>query len=412
MNKIDESIVTIDIGTSKVGLIVTKVNKFNKLEVVHVETKNCDAIKKGEIVEPYKIADILKNSIAQIESRYALKIKSAYVNISNRDIIIDEIVESIDIDEGLGTVQKYDIDKLFNKIKDRNVAPDQKIIDILPIEYYDDNNLIVLQPCNYKTKKLRVKCQIIIADRQYIEKVEMIFQYARINLDGVIMQSYANAKLILNEDQKQKGTLLVDVGGTNIDLSLYLNNRLIYFENLEFGGYNITSDLSIGLDTTIAEAEKVKKQYSLAIKKFIENDYQISVLDKQSKVKKVKCSEVVEIIEARCEEIIQLINNKLEEIDAKQYIKEIVFIGQGFNNISKIDILANQILDREISLVNFKQTTQIKPVNLTAYSMQEYVLNNNGVINSKVSNVEEVDLQEKKGIFSKIIEKIKDFLYT
>ena len=143
MDKIGGTIVTIDIGTSKVGIIVTKVNKFNKLEIVHVETKKCDSVVKGEIKEPYKIAETLKNSLAQIESRYGIKIKSSYANISNRYIDIDETMQSIDVDQTFGFAQQYDVEKLLNKIRDTQVASDKKIIDIVPIEYYDENENII-----------------------------------------------------------------------------------------------------------------------------------------------------------------------------------------------------------------------------------------------------------------------------
>lgn len=412
MDKIGGTIVTIDIGTSKVSLIVSKVNKFNKLEVVHIETKKVDAVVKGEIIEPYKIAEIIKASLPQIEEKYGLKIKSSYANINNKFVTIEEIEQSIDIDEKLAIVQKYDVDKLLNKAKQLPVSSDQKIIDIIPVEYYDENKNLIQNPINFKCKKIIGKYQIVIGMRSYLEKIEAIFQYAGIKLDGVILQCISDSKLVLTPEQRNKGTLLIDVGGTNTDISLYINDRLIYIENIDLGSDNITKDIAAGLDLSLQEAEKIKKQYALALKNLIENDYQVNVIDKNNKSKKIKCSEIVEIIEARCEEILKEIDNAITDIEAKKYVKEIVFIGQGFNTISKIEILAKEILDRPIKLVNFKQTNQIRNVNTTAYSMQEYVLNNKNNINNKLSNVEDIDFNQKNGIISKMVEKIKDFLYT
>lgn len=412
MDKIGGTIVTIDIGTSKVGLIVTKVNKFNKLEVVHVETKKCDAVIKGEIKEPYKIAELLKNSLAQIESRYGIKIKSSYANINNRYIDIDEIIQSIDVDQTFGFVQQYDVDRLLNKMKDIQVASNRKVIDVVPLEYYDENKNLIKSLENIKTNKLSLKAQIVVAQREYVEKIQSIFQYAGIKLDGLILQCISDAQLLLTPEQKYKGVLLIDVGANCSDISIYINDKIIYIDNIELGGQTLTSDLSIVLETSMEEAEKVKKQYSLAMSKFIENDYPISILDNDNKVKKVNCSEVVEIIEARCEQMLQLINEKIEEIDAKKYVQEVVITGLGFNTISKIDVLGHKIFQLPVNLVNFKQTNQIKPVNTTAYAMQEYVLSGKSRVNNKLSIVREVDETEKKGIFSRIFEKIQDFLYT
>ena len=126
----------------------------------------------------------------------------------------------------------------------------------------------------------------------------------------------------------------------------------------------------------------------------------------------IKTSNVVEIIQARCEETLEIINERLEQIDIKDYINEVVLIGQGFNSLNKIENLVKYKLDKKVLIFDFKQANIIKPVHTTAYSMQEYVLYNNKNINNQLSVVEESQEVRKPEVFSKIFERLKDFLYT
>lgn len=412
MDNIGGTIVTVDIGTSSVTIIISKINKFNKLDIVYVDTKPIEQLKKGEIEEPYKVADVIKTMFKNIEEKCGMVVKSAYVNIPNKYVKVEETVTEIPIATKLKTVQQYDVDKLFNVMKNMEVQNDLKVIDIFPIEYYNDADQIIESPIHVNTTKLKLKAQVVLGYKPYLEKIEAIMQYSKIKLDGVILQSNSTARLTLNPTQMQEGTLLIDIGGSTTDISVYYKNTLIYIDSLDVGGYNVTSDLSIVLDIGIEEAEKLKKQYALCMRQYIENNIDVNILDNTKQMKTIKTSNIVDIIQARCEETFEMINEKLEQINAKEYITNVVIIGQGFSSLNKIDVLCRQKLDRHTNIYNFKQGQSIKPIHTTAYSMQEYVLYNSKNINNQLSVVEESQEVKKPEVFSKIFERLRDFLYT
>lgn len=412
MDKVGGTIVTVDIGTSSIVIIISKVNKFNKLEVIHVEVNPIEQLKKGEILEPYKIADVLKKMLVNIEEECGIIIKSAYVNIPNKYITISENDNCVDIDQNLKVVQQYDVDKLFNTIKNMDIKSSQKIIDVIPIEYTNDFGDVLINPIQAKTLKLNLKSHVVIAEKYYIEKIEAIMQYVKLKVDGYILQSVANSKLALTSEQTNLGVLLIDVGGSTIDLSVYYMNRLIGIEHLDCGGYNVSNDIAIVLDTTFDEGEKLKMQYPLAMDKFIQNNIDVTYVNNLGEKVKVESLTIVQIIQARCSEIFDMINEKLDNLGIKKYINEVVIIGNGFNKLNKIDILGEHKLGKVVKLVNFKHTHAIKPEHLTAYAMQEYVLYKANNLNNTLSKVEEKVLVNKSNIFKKYYEKLKDFLYT
>lgn len=412
MDKVGGTIVTVDIGTSSIVIIISKVNKFNKLEVIHVEVNPIEQLKKGEILEPYKIADVLKKMLVNIEEECGIIIKSAYVNIPNKYITISENDNCVDIDQNLKVVQQYDVDKLFNTIKNMDIKSSQKIIDVIPIEYTNDFGDVLINPIQAKTLKLNLKSHVVIAEKYYIEKIEAIMQYVKLKVDGYILQSVANSKLALTSEQTNLGVLLIDIGGSTIDLSVYYMNRLIGIEHLDCGGYNVSNDIAIVLDTTFDEGEKLKMQYPLAMDKFIQNNIDVIYVNNLGEKVKVESLTIVQIIQARCSEIFDMINEKLDNLGIKKYINEVVIIGNGFNKLNKIDILGEHKLGKVVKLVNFKHTHAIKPEHLTAYAMQEYVLYKANNLNNTLSKVEEKVLVNKSNIFKKYYEKLKDFLYT
>ena len=412
MEDIGGTIVTVDIGTSSVTIIISKINKFNKLDVVYVDTKPIEQLKKGEIEEPYKIAEVIKTMFKDIEEKCGMVVKSAYVNIPNKYVKIEETIAQIPIASKIKTVEQYDINKLFNVIKDMEVQNDLKVIDIFPTEYYNDADQVIESPIHVNTTKLKLKAQVVLGYKPYLEKLEAIMQYSKVKLDGVILQSYSTAKLALDQTQMQEGTLLIDIGGSTTDISVYYKNTLIYIDSLDVGGYNVTSDLSIVLDIGIEEAEKLKKQYALCLRQYIQNNIDVNVLDNTKQMQTIKTSNIVDIIQARCEETLEIINEKLEEIEIKDYITNVVIIGQGFGTLNKVELLCEQKLGRPTSIYNLNQAQSIKPINTTAYSMQEYVLGNNKNINNQLSVVEESQEVKRPEVFSKIFERLRDFLYT
>jgi cell division protein FtsA len=162
---------------------------------------------------------------------------------------------------------------------------------------------------------------------------------------------------MLTMDEKDIGVVMLDVGGSVTDVSVYQGRRLVFYDTIPVGGDHVTNDIAIGLRISNSEAEKIKRQFELALTSLIKNDQEISVLDiNENKKKNVKVSEVVEIIEARVYEIFSLCRNLLAK--AGITIPEegnVVMTGAGISYVDGCKQLAQEVFQIPVRVVQAGQ---------------------------------------------------------
>lgn len=191
----------------------------------------------------------------------------------------------------------------------------------------------------------------------------------------------------------------------------YLRENLLYIQiQFRFGGDNITNDIAVVLDISEEEADKLKRQYGLALKSFIDNDNDIILNTCKSEVKSksIKSSELIEIIEARIEEIFSLVNKDITTQGFKPRINNVILTGQGISNINKSDVAGKIILNIPVKISTGRLISTIKPTYRSAYSLVRYIAAR--PFAKTVSS--SIDAKSETNIFKTIMERIKEFFYS
>jgi len=167
------------------------------------------------------------------------------------------------------------------------------------------------------------------------------------------------------------------VGGGVTDISMFQGKRLVFYDSIPVGGDHITNDIAIGLKISASEAEKIKRQYELALASLIKNDQEVSVLDiNENKKKNVKISEIVEIIEARVFEIFSLCRNQLVKADlGKNTGRNVVLTGGGISYIDGNKQLAQEVFGLPVRVASLNQPGAMKAEYVTASGIIKYVAN-------------------------------------
>ena len=177
-----------------------------------------------------------------------------------------------------------------------------------------------------------------------------------------------------------------------------------------YGGDNITNDIAVVLNISEEEADRLKRQYGLALKSFIDNDNDIILNtckgDERNKV--IKSSELIEIIEARIEEIFSLVNKDITNQSIKPRINNVVLTGQGITNINKSDVAGKIILNIPVKISTGRLVSTIKPSYRSAYALVRYIAAR--PFAKTVSS--SIDSKSDTNIFLQLFERIKEFFYT
>lgn len=404
---IGDIIVGLDLGATKISCVIGQVNKFSEIEVIGYGLSDSSGIKKGRILDPQSVANSVRNAVDAAEEVSDLVVNSTYVNIKGMNTRIEKVTIETEVEKPNDGMSINDIYNSYSRAQMAvNMSNNEQIIDLLPIEYTVNGRKYKEEPIGAFCKSFSLEAQVVIANGEYIAGVQRVLKLAGLRLDGLILETLATSNIVLMPEEKDMGVLLVDIGGGHTDISVYKNNIIEFYTTLPVGGDHITNDIAMTLDITSDEAEKLKRQYNLAIMAMIANNHDVKLNTKMTGENEViRCSEIVQIIEARVKEIYQLIKKMISDNKLNGKIDCMVLTGQGISNIVGAQELAMLILKiNQVRVCNPKLINVIKPQHATVFGMVRYIasLGVSKHVNSDVEIVTDLTFKEK------IIEGIKN----
>jgi len=352
----------------------------------------------------------IAKTINDAEEEANLRINSAYVTIPGKYVTIVQNSVVKEIKDKFVGISSRDVSSGLMLVKDIELPENKTIIDIVPENFVLDDGQVVTDPVGVFSSAFTLNAEIIIADKEYVKQLHQIFKKADLEIDGIIPNTLAQRNLILDNNELNDNIMLLDIGAGNTDIGIFEGSKFIYTNTIPLGGDSITNDIALVLDISIEEAEKLKKQYGLALKSFIDNDNDVilNTCNGISKTRTIKSSELIAIIEARIEEIFYLVNKDIISQGIKSKINNVILTGQGITNISKSDVAGKIALNIPVKMSTGRLISTVKPSFRTSYSLVRYIAARPFVksVSSKIDTVLE------ENVFKIIVDRIKEFFYS
>ena len=407
---IGDIIVGVDIGTTKIATVVGEVNNFEQIETICSTSYKCSGLKKGKIINEEEISLSLEKTIKDAEDETNLKINSAYVTIPGKYVTIVQNSITKDAKDKYAGISIRDVQNAIMQVKDIEIPEGKTLIDIVPDKVILDNGTVVTDPVGNLSSSFTISAQIILADKEYVRQLNNIFKKAGLEIDGIVPTTLAERNLILDKNELHDNIAIIDVGAENTDVGVFEGSTYVYTNSIPVGGENITNDIALVLNIEKEEADKLKRQYGLALKSFIDNDNDIilNTCKDNNKNKIIKSSELIEIIEARIEDMFLIINKDLNNQGIKSRINNVILTGQGIVNISKSDVAGKINLNIPVKISTGRLIGTTKPTYRTAYALVRYIASR--PFTKTVSS--SIDTKSNENIFKNIFEKIKEFFYS
>ncbi len=406
---IGDIIVGMDIGTSKVSLVIGEVNNFNQIEVLCTTSCKCNGIKKGKIVDENEIVEAISKLVKDAESEIEMEINSTYVTIPGKYVTIVQNSITKEAKDKYAGISARDVSTAISQVKDIDIPEGMHIIDIVTDEFILDNGKVVQDPVGSLSSSFTVKAQVVLADKDYMKQLANIFRKADMDIDGLVPIALAERTLVLDGNELNDNVMLLDIGAGNTEIGVFEGLSFSYTNTIPLGGNTITNDIALVLDISEEEADKLKRQYGLALKSFIDNDNEILLNTCRDENKRViKSSELIEIIEARVEEMFSLVNKDITAQGVKPRINNVILTGQGITTINKSDVAGKIILNIPVKISTGRLISTVRPEYRTAYALVRYIASRPFAKNLSSS----IDSKSKENIFQNILERIKEFFYS
>ncbi len=408
---IGDIIVGIDIGTSKVSTFVGEVNNFNQIEIICSTSCKSQAVQKGKIIDEEELSAAIAKTIREVEDISNLQVNSAYTTIPGKYITIVQNSIVKDAKDKFAGISVKDVASAIIQVRDIEIPEDKVLIDIVPDKFILEDGKAVEDPVGKFSSNFTLTAQIILAEKEYIRQLTSVFKKAGIEIDGVVPTSLAERNLVLDTNELSDNVMILDIGAGNTEIGVFNGSTFIYTNTIALGGDNITSDIAYVLNVSREEADKLKRQYGLALRSFIDNDNNIvlnTCKSMDSKNMTIKSSDLIEIIEARIEEIFTLVNRDITSRGIKNNINNVILTGEGIININKSDMAGKIILNIPVKISTGRLISTVKSTYRVSYALVRYIAARPyaKTVSSSIS------VKTEKNVFKNLLEKVKDFFYS
>lgn len=326
-----EIIVGLDIGTTKIAAIVGRRNEHGKLEVLgHGRTESI-GVKRGVVSNIENTVNSIKIAIEQAEQKSGVDIKFVNVGIAGQHIKSLQHHGSIirkNVDE---EISQEDIDMLNSNMYNLNMAPGEEIIDVIPQEYIIDAEQGIKQPVGMLGNSLEANFHIIIGQTAAAKNIYKCVRKAGLEVVDLILEPIASAEAVLNEEEKEAGVALVDIGGGTTDIAIFQDGIIRHTAVIPFGGDIITEDVKEGCTIIKKHAEELKIKFGSALASENRDEEVVAIPGLRGRPpKEITLKNLASIIQARMEEIIDHIHYEIKNSGyEKKLIGGIVLTGGG-----------------------------------------------------------------------------------
>lgn len=311
----EEIIVGIDVGTTKVCTLVGRVEGDNSIRILGVGIEPSDGIKKGVIVDLAAASQAITRSVKKAESTSGMEITSALVSIAGAHVAS---INSRGVTAVNGTViEQYDIDHAMDQARAVAIPHDREIIHVIQRGFSVDGQDGIRSPKGMHGYRLEVEAHIITASAATVDNLRQCVGAAGVEIQQFVLNPLASGEIVLTEQERQMGVAVCDIGGGTADMAIYVNGDVWHTMVLAVGGNHVTQDIAHGLSLSFAQAEDVKKQKGHAVRAEVgaEEYFSIRPFGEERPVQ-INRKELAHIIEARVEEIFAL---TLQEIKRSGY---------------------------------------------------------------------------------------------
>jgi cell division protein FtsA len=329
--KTSEIIVGLDIGTTKIAVIVGRKNEFGKIEILGYGKTPSIGVRRGVVANIDNTVQSIKDAVAEASQKSGVEIKYVNVGIAGQHIKSLQHRGSMMRKESDVEISQDDIETLCNSMFNLNMTPGEEIIEVIPQDYSIDGDHGIREPIGICGSSLEANFHIIVGQTAAAKNIYRCVRRAGLEVVDLILEPIASAESVLSEDEKEAGVVLVDIGGGTSDIAIFHENVIRHTAVVPLGGNIITEDIKEGCSIVKKNAEELKVKFgsALAVENRDEEIVTIPGLPGRPP-KEISMKNLASIIQARMEEIVEYVHFEIKNSGyEKKLYAGIVLTGGG-----------------------------------------------------------------------------------
>jgi len=389
-------VVGLDIGTSKIVAIVGHLTPDGEVEIVGIGSHPSRGLKKGVVINIESTVLSIQRAIEEAELMAGCNIHSVYVGIAGSHI------RSMNSDGVASTsnreVTEDDIDRVVSSAREKatsRITTDQEIIHVIPQEYTIDLHEGIKEPLGMSGREIKVQVHLVTAAVNAIQNIVKCVGRCGLEVDGVILEQLASSYAVLNEDERELGVCLVDIGGGTTDIAIFTEGAIKHTSVIPIAGDQVTNDIAMALRTPTQNAEEIKIKYACALTQLASEDHVFQVPSVGERApQELSRQRLAEVVEPRYEELFNLVLDEIRRSGYEDLIPAGIVLTGGTSKMEGVVQLAEEIFHMQVRIAspsNIKGLSDVvgNPIYSTGVGLLVYGLENTGTTASRATYVEE-----------------------
>jgi len=410
MNKIanDNTLIGLDIGTSKVVAVVGKTNEDGSLEVLGLGSSKSRGLKKGVVVNIDTTVESIQRAIEEAELMAGCPVNSVYCGIAGSHIKSMNSHGIVAIKDK--EVVQADIDRVIDAAKAVAIPADQRVLHILPQEFIIDEQGGVREPLGMAGVRLEAKVHLVTSAVNAVQNIEKCARLSGLQTNDIVLEQLASSYAVLTDDEKELGVCMVDIGGGTTDIAIFTGGAIRHTAVIPIAGDQVTNDIAMALRTPTQHAEDIKIKYACALTQLAGPDERIKVPSVGDRPPRdLSRQALAEVVEPRYEELITLVQSELRRSGFEELISAGVVLTGGSAKMEGVVELAEEIFHMPVRLGTPKGILGLTDaildpvystgVGLLLYGQKELQEKGISAVNTKNENVFQRVKQWVKGNF-------------
>ena len=342
---LNEMLVGLDIGTSKVVAVVAETTQAGDIEVIGLGTQPSRGIRSGVVVDIESTTQAIKKSMQEAESMAGCHISSCYVGISGshiRGLNSEGVVPIKD-----GEVKYGDVDRVIETAQAMAIPADQKLLHVLPRDYIIDKQEGIKEPLGMAGARLEAKGHLVTSS----QNIHKCVSACGLDIEAFVLEQLASSYSVLTNDEKELGVCLIDIGCGTSDIAVFTEGAISFTDVIPIAGDHVTNDIAEALRTPPTQAEDIKQRYGCAVSSLTQAEEMIMVPGMGGRPEReLSRQSLADVLERRYVEIFSMAQQKLSLSGYESLIPAGVVITGGASKVEGGVELAEEVFHAPVRL--------------------------------------------------------------
>lgn len=339
----EQHLISVDLGGSKVVAALGKRSRHNEIVVVDIVEVAMDGYTSGEITNIKNVTTAIQSAVATLENRNTLKASEVWVGTSGKHIVCTDQSGSVFVGGHGGEITEQVVERLIENMNNVQ-APDGKVIlSRIPQNYKVDASETIGSPVGHFGNKLSTTFSFILGGKAVLDRIEDAFARTGITSPHFVCGAMATASVVASEEEKEAGVAVIDLGAGTTDLCIIQNKVVRYAASIPIGSAAINKDIqSIGVPTSTIERLKVGYGHAAASTipaDKLNNTIVINAHSQYQKNKSISYRDLTTVIESRMLDIIDLVNKEIKASGYHNRLPNGIILTGGGSQLNGVEVI-------------------------------------------------------------------------